>query len=114
MKKTGKKISLLLALILAFVMMLGVSFAMFKPAKAEPVSEPSVAANGQSSKWYEITVEDDKLTVLLDGSIGNYRSLSAADLKDIKSEIIRAVKTLVIDRLIEKVTGEDRQANIAL
>lgn len=103
MKKIKNKVSLVLLLILTFVMTLSASVSLAMgaaSASAEAVPGDSVQQN-QSDEWYEITHDDNTLTVLFDAQFLSNGSFSATDFSDIKNQLFEAFRALTIDKLAE-------------
>ena len=101
MKKIRSKLSLVLLLILSFVVMLGATASMLVSADIKANDEPA-AVEVYSDDWYEITITDNSLTILISSEIGTYRSLSRDDLANIKKAAKSAITTLVVEKILQQ------------
>lgn len=111
MMKLKSKLSLVILMILSFVIMLGAASSLIIRANAASAQDGPVQIQSTKTSWYEISYDDDSLTILLDANLNSYSDLSKADLVNLKNALTDAFGTLVIDKLLE--TGSEQPVAIA-
>lgn len=103
MKKIYSKLSVILIMLLSLVFAISTASLLITNVFADTAKPAQETVQSEQESWYEIKVDNDdkSLTILVDGTIGSYADLSAKDFADIKNKLFDAVKTLIIDRLLD-------------
>ncbi len=109
--KLSAKLSLLVVLLVSFVIMFSTGIAMLVRADSNtPEQTETVTTTTYTDDWYEISVNKNSLTILLDGSIGSYRSLSRDDIGNIKNALLSAVQEIIVNPIFESSQGQGEQS----
>lgn len=103
MKRIYDKLSVILIMLLSLVIVFSTASLLITRVSADTAGSTQEQVQGENEAWYEITVGKDNksLTILVDGTLGSYADLSQKDLADVKNKLLSAVKSIVINRLLE-------------
>lgn len=102
MRKVYNKLSVILVMLLSLVIVFSTASLLITNVSADTAEPSQSQEQTEDESWYEITVgEDNKsISIMIDGTLGNYANMSGKDLSDIKDKLLDALKRIVIDRLL--------------
>ena len=104
MKRIGKRLTLVLLLLLSFVLMIGGATALLLSARAEsdPAAEPVVKTYGGDSTFYKLEYNqtEKQVTLLLDAGLWDYLDASGSDFNELINGLSEAAKDIVVNGIL--------------